>query len=935
MITRLLKEFRGLLPVWGGVCCLALMPWWLGREAGPLLAVAVMLGILLLSTVVIGQELQSHMFALQLVQPISRRRLWLEKLLVLGSAVMTILLALVWALSDAAPSKPDPEEVRLMLTMVMVGAVAAVGGGLCLTLLLRQTTAAFWFGILLPALLPLLLPALIDKARGYPLSDETIVALWIVVPLVYGLAAFALAWRQFLEADDRDRFNSELEWPLKGMWSRRDSTVVEVGRSPSPWRTLLAKELRLQQINYLLALAFALLLSAVFILELSSREGHQRQLPDLLMLFWFFGWTLLPLMVGATALAEERRLGTLESQLTLPVARGRPWLAKIAACYGISFVLGVIAPLSLELLAWGVWGDLLTRIDFAGSRPQDLAFAHGLAWLTLTTFGLWGSSLSRSLTQALSLLCIVAAGSLALTPFLAMSFPDHDYVVSPKAIFLLCAGLVFLPGLVWLTRRNYAVLVPGWRQGIWNLGVLAVFGVTASVAALAAYNRVWEVLIPEPRPDRGRAEAVARLGEPRILSRWGRLMILPGDGSIWGWGVADPPWQRSETSENPDLPTPRHWMQPTLLSRERQWRDAGLTMSEQVYAIKPDGSLWTWFCWASDTTNTLDLGLLRRYGLTVTADGALSQGAAEGPGGWGTTVFVPAQTNAAGELVRDAAPTPPRAAASTNMHRYGLAPNPNTRLALPNVPSATRPQRVTSGYDWQTLAVGANHVLGIKTNGTLWAWGTNRFGQLGLGTKSNQDQPVQVGQDSDWTTAFAGETTSWAIKQDGSVWWWGRIAQSTAPVCQLPGPGWERITGSNPVAIDQDGIFCPLVLTSLLLDTQERAPVRSVYPWQSVALSNQGPDPEPGVPESLAIRTDGTLWRGVWSNFDVRSDAAPPRQIGSRTDWVAVASQDQELAMTADGWFWVAGESPGSLSQRRLLPPSRLMKRVANLLQPD
>ena len=42
------------------------------------------------------------------------------------------------------------------------------------------------------------------------------------------------------------------------------------------------------------------------------------------------------------------------------------------------------------------------------------------------------------------------------------------------------------------------------------------------------------------------------------------------------------------------------------------------------------------------------------------------------------------------------------------------------------------------------IAVGGGHTLAIKTNGTLWAWGDNYYGQLGLGDNTNRNSPTQV-----------------------------------------------------------------------------------------------------------------------------------------------------------------------------------------------
>jgi alpha-tubulin suppressor-like RCC1 family protein len=84
------------------------------------------------------------------------------------------------------------------------------------------------------------------------------------------------------------------------------------------------------------------------------------------------------------------------------------------------------------------------------------------------------------------------------------------------------------------------------------------------------------------------------------------------------------------------------------------------------------------------------------------------------------------------------------------------------------------PVQIGTATNWKTIASGIGHSLAIKTNGTLWAWGNNQRGQLGDGTNSNKSIPVQIGLSSDWKTITAGESFSLAIKTDGTLWSWGK-----------------------------------------------------------------------------------------------------------------------------------------------------------------
>lgn len=60
----------------------------------------------------------------------------------------------------------------------------------------------------------------------------------------------------------------------------------------------------------------------------------------------------------------------------------------------------------------------------------------------------------------------------------------------------------------------------------------------------------------------------------------------------------------------------------------------------------------------------------------------------------------------------------------------------------------------------------------VRTEGTLWCWGENGYGQPGV-TGGQQTAPVQVGDASTWVGLNAGFDTVCAVRADGSLWCWG------------------------------------------------------------------------------------------------------------------------------------------------------------------
>jgi alpha-tubulin suppressor-like RCC1 family protein len=72
------------------------------------------------------------------------------------------------------------------------------------------------------------------------------------------------------------------------------------------------------------------------------------------------------------------------------------------------------------------------------------------------------------------------------------------------------------------------------------------------------------------------------------------------------------------------------------------------------------------------------------------------------------------------------------------------------------------------------VAAGAAHSLALKSDGTVWAWGLNLFGQLGTGSQEMYGSaPTQVKDLTGVTAIGAGAFLSMALKSDGSVWTWG------------------------------------------------------------------------------------------------------------------------------------------------------------------
>lgn len=88
--------------------------------------------------------------------------------------------------------------------------------------------------------------------------------------------------------------------------------------------------------------------------------------------------------------------------------------------------------------------------------------------------------------------------------------------------------------------------------------------------------------------------------------------------------------------------------------------------------------------------------------------------------------------------------------------------------------TATTPAQVGTATNWSVIASGQAHSLALRTDGTLYGWGSNSNGQVGNGSTVNVGAPTQIGTAITWVTVEAGLQHSVALQKDNTVWLWGR-----------------------------------------------------------------------------------------------------------------------------------------------------------------
>jgi alpha-tubulin suppressor-like RCC1 family protein len=72
------------------------------------------------------------------------------------------------------------------------------------------------------------------------------------------------------------------------------------------------------------------------------------------------------------------------------------------------------------------------------------------------------------------------------------------------------------------------------------------------------------------------------------------------------------------------------------------------------------------------------------------------------------------------------------------------------------------------------ISAGRAHAIVVKSDGTLWGWGYNGYGQLGDGTTVYRHSPIRIGTEAQWADIVASKWNhTTALKSDGSLWGWG------------------------------------------------------------------------------------------------------------------------------------------------------------------
>jgi alpha-tubulin suppressor-like RCC1 family protein len=303
-----------------------------------------------------------------------------------------------------------------------------------------------------------------------------------------------------------------------------------------------------------------------------------------------------------------------------------------------------------------------------------------------------------------------------------------------------------------------------------------------------------------------------------------RTVAIKTDGTLWTWGKNVSGQLGDNTFVARSTPV-------TTFAGGNNWKSVA-SGYEHAAAIKTDGTLWTWGVngdgrLGNNTTTVINTPVTtilggndwksvaggNYYTIALKTDGTLWTWGRNSEGQLGDNTAISRSTpvttflggnnwkSVAGFGFHTVALKTDGTLWSWGRNNYGqLGDNTTTDRSTPVT-------TFLGGTNWKSIATGGYHTLAIKTDGTLWSWGANISGQLGINDTTSRNTPVTtIAGGTDWKSISSGYRFSLAIKTDGTLWIWGSggsgqlgnntfVTRSTPVTTFLGGNNWKSVAG--------------------------------------------------------------------------------------------------------------------------------------------
>jgi alpha-tubulin suppressor-like RCC1 family protein len=358
---------------------------------------------------------------------------------------------------------------------------------------------------------------------------------------------------------------------------------------------------------------------------------------------------------------------------------------------------------------------------------------------------------------------------------------------------------------------------------------------------------------------------------------------------LWNWGYNG--YGNLGTNDTTQRNTPVN-----TLTGGNNWKQVAGGNSHTA-AVKTDGTLWVW-----------GRNNLAQLGTNNTTDTSTPVTTFAGGTNW-------KQVSSGGSHT---------AAVKTDGTLWVWGNNNNVQLGTNDATNRSTPVTTfAGGTNWKQVSSGGSHTAAVKTDGTLWTWGFNGNGQLGTNDASTRSTPVTTfAGGTNWKQVSAGELQTAAIKTDGTLWTWGSnfegnlgtndaFSRNTPVTTFAGGTNWKQVAGGNShtAAVKTDGTLWTWGYSSYGCLGNNVA--GSFFtPITTFAGGINWKQVDVGIQHTAAIKTDGTLWTWGYSYLGRLGNneslyavgiLTPITIFGGGTNWKQVACGSNYTAAVTSG----------------------------------